>query len=226
MRNNTEERIREDFASQLDMKDQQISDYQTTIVSLNDQLKENALVADMSLKEKEVLEATIQEMNVRIEATNKQAEMYKISNEALTASLALSNEKAQQNEEAAKNYLMTMNAVEETKKSYEQLELSTNQPKEQHKNEITLLQHDHEAELKQIGTQNQLDIKAAEETIKSVYQEKIDLLKSDYEAKLEKLNVDTAKRIDAYQEKLEKANEKLDVLRGKLQEETSKHKES
>ena len=197
----------------LQSKDMTIQDLQEKITTAN-QLKEAATLQAKEFANKNLqLEKDIQELNKQIEAMNKQIDTYKASNEALTASLTLANEKAKDNEEAAKDYSM---AVKELDKVKNELEKS--------KNELELLKHDHAAELKQLDTQKQLDIRAAVETAKEEAQQKIDVLKSDYEARIAKINDEMSKRVDNYQEKLEKASERTDIVREKLQGEIERYK--
>ena len=222
--NNAEARIREDYSSQLDSKDRQIMEYQAKISELKaevDSLNKQIKTSDDVSKKKDL---EIAELKKHMDAASKQVDTYKASNDALTASLALANEKAQSNEETVKNYSSTVKELEKVKKELEAMQALMLQTEEKHKMKLSLLQHNHEVELKQNATQNQLDIKEALEKTKADYQDKIDALKDEYEAKIDKINEDTAKRVDLYQEKLEKANEKMENLREKMQEQIDKYK--
>lgn len=210
--NNAEERIREDFVAQLNSKDKQIIDYQQKLATIETELK---LSDDVMQK----YMTNYQEAEAKIKELNEQMNTYRSSNEALTSSLALANEKAKENEEAAKRYHDAVKESELARKELEKKESQLNHLKEKHDNEIEILNHDHSAIIKQMEIQAELDKNAALATANKEYQEKVDAIKAEYESRISKMHDETSKRIDMYQDKLEKANEKMEALREKMQAE-------
>lgn len=208
----------------LQSKDMTIQDLQEKVTTAK-QLQEEATAKSKEFANRSFqLEKDIQELNNQIDSMNKQIDTYKSSNEALTLSLALANEKSKANEEAANNYSNALKELEKAKKEVEEKHNIILQMEERHKTAVDMLKYNHDAELKQMEIQKQLDINTAVENERLKAQEKIDLLKNDYEARITKLNNETSSRVDNYQDKLEKANEKLEDFRDKMQCEIDKYK--